>query len=262
MRHAAVVVLGLCALAVSPASRAATIVYDLAGTTINESSTLAPSGVFTNPVGPGSSLTLDFDANADGVTGDVTIAASHIVLQHTDNFFGGSTPYGSLTFDAVAQLVGGHGQLMSGGPCYYDCIDWDTSATYSTTGTVTCFGPICSLLGTSGEPAGVPLPYSVYEQFLQAIGFVANPSPLSPGSEWRMAPDIFGHLDYICGPGLCFGTNRVTIATTSSQVPALWLDLEMQAVPEPPPVAALGAGFLLLALSGRRSGTMRRHEAR
>ena len=256
----AVVALALCAaLAASPASRAATIVYDLAGTTSGLSISLAPQsgptpGIFTHPVGPGSSLTLDFDANGDGVAGDVTIAASHIVLQGTDNLFAGSTPYGSLTFDAVAQLVGGHGQVVG---CEFGvggCIDWDSTATtYSTTGTEICFGAICNLLGANGEPEGVPLPYSVYAEFMKAIGYADVPNRLAPNlagvERWGFTPD-FGTRVSICGPDpYCEGgpQNRVTIAQTASYN-AFWLDLEMQAVPEPMSLASVSLALLFVAL--------------
>jgi hypothetical protein len=255
----AAVGLALCAaLAASPASRAATIVYDLAGTTDNWRSTLAanPSGIFTNFVAPGSSLTLDFDANADGVAGDVTIVSGQIVLQYTDNLFVSPFSYGSLTFNTVAQLSGGHGQVRRGLPAdYSDFIDWDTGASYSITGTVTCLGAICSLFGSSGKPEGVPFPYADYEQFQEAIGMDLQTELQT--FTWAMDPNTFASLGYFClqgvgstGPG-CYGSyvlrSPFYTGFASDGSAATWLNFEMHAVPEPAAFASLGVALALFA---------------
>jgi hypothetical protein len=139
-------------LFVAGASRATSVVYDIAGpgSFIPSDQTGSFDGASaTAQFASGSSLTLEWDANGDGVLGDVTVVTSRLITHSVYD----STDFGPITKDSIGVIQGGLGSLTTLGP--YSYIHWTTDATYSVSGTV-------SLNGSAPEPlvpstAGVSL---------------------------------------------------------------------------------------------------------
>jgi len=200
----------------------------------------APPGYFTTPLLPSSTLTLEFDANDDGVAGDVTVAASRFAIQ-------GTFAIGNLivvSTDFVAELTGGAGVLAN------DVIDWVTPASYSITGTWQCAGSACDLVG---HPANVPLSYADFLITTQSAQI--NSIPLL---YWWLNATAPGSLDVFtdCIEPTCIKVGPID-TTVSLQV-GTWttaLDLHGQAVPEPSVALLIAAGLLLRAL--RRGASLR-----
>jgi hypothetical protein len=241
--------LGAFALAGPGPSRAATVVYDVSGLSELRTRTAFapdPPGYEAAPFAAGSTLTLELDANDDGSAGDVTIAASEFLLR-------GRIEVGVLGFlkvDAIGSLTGGLGTLTG------SAIEWIEPASYSVDGTFQCFGIIC---GHTAVPEAVPIPYETLFTLMDAapvdevsLGFW----PFDPTGGFEFVP----LLD--CGGSLCnpLGMDVARNRSTGEWAQALWLS----GVPVPEPSSALLVAGALLAVglrSGRRSGTMRRHEA-
>src|SRR5258706_3111436 len=82
-------------LAFGTVSHAAPITFNLAGSTLQTGSSLAPPpGYFTTPFSPGSSLTINPDTNGDGLTGQ---AADGSLLGGNRGITRGPNPAASWT---------------------------------------------------------------------------------------------------------------------------------------------------------------------
>jgi hypothetical protein len=128
-------------------SRALQVVYDVSGGdpfVPSDQTGSFDSASATAPFAPGSSLTLEFDANGDGVPGDVTVVTSRLVTHSVYD-----TPdFGAITKDSVGVIQGGLATLS---PAPYDgqYLHWTSAATYSVSGTYTVDGEQASLVPSS-----------------------------------------------------------------------------------------------------------------
>jgi len=240
--------IGAIVLAGPGTSRGATVVYDVSGSSELRTRTgfsPNPPGYESAPFAPGSTLTLELDANGDATSGDVTIAASEFLIQGTIS--AGGLSY--LTVDAVGSLTGGLGTLTG------STIEWLEPASYDVDGTLQCFGIVCDV---TGVPVGVPLPYATLYSLLEA-------APVIEVSLGFWASDTTGRFEFVpaldCGGSLCnqLGMDTARYLSSGEWAQALWLS----GVPVPEPSLALlvSGALLALALGRRRSGTIRRHEA-
>jgi hypothetical protein len=243
-------------------SRAATVTYDLAGESAEQTRIDSPPGYYSIPFSAGSSLTLEFDANDDGTSGDVTIASSNFGLQGTHSAIFGSI---TLTTDFEAALSGGLGTLDALG----SFIEWSEPASYSVAGSFYCLGSNCTLINLTD---GAEYSYVDY-QALFGVGVpgVDHVSFLSsiPLGLWQLNQSEPGDLDFICvsyDGHICAPPLPTALASGLSSEWLIGLDLHGQAVPEPATAWLVAGGVLALALRrrgslrGRSSDTMRRHE--
>ncbi|MFI5317683.1 MAG: hypothetical protein ACHQ6T_18415 [Myxococcota bacterium] len=241
------------ALSTSATSRATTVTYDLSGiSSYRIATTLAPPiGYVEIPAAPGSSLTLDLDANGDGNSGDVTVVDAAMLIKGDLIDPAWLSTYGSVDADFVLRLSGGLGQASF--PDLY--VQWSTPASYVVGGNVTCSGPIC---GVFGWQPGTPHTYA--DLLADGAGLTA-PTSLALGV-WNLGNG--GQTFSYCAPSLDteFGCRNLLV---TSRVPSgAWVDaivLAGVAIPEPAPFLLLAPALLALALRSRASGTMRRHEA-
>src|SRR5262245_25212277 len=140
MAASLVLVAASCVLGSARPGRAATQVFATSGT---ELSTFGPGTESSFRMAPGSTLSLETDANGDGVPGDVTVAASHFVFQgeFARGFFGSS---GTFTVDLVAELQGGLGiGVFYPGSLDLVEIQWTQPASFLIYGTILCSGLSC-----------------------------------------------------------------------------------------------------------------------
>jgi hypothetical protein len=105
------------ALLVCPGSSAAVVIeFDVSGASTERNRLLYGTDSFefheTN-FSAGSSLTLETDANGDGVSGDYTVAASHFVIEgsHRNPISDLGAGETGLTWEIVGVLSGGTGHL-------------------------------------------------------------------------------------------------------------------------------------------------------
>lgn len=217
----------------------------------------APEGqapFFITPFAPGSTLTLEFDSNGDGMRGDVTIVASDLRVRAAFPEFREGL---SITTDIVGELTGGVGTIIDYGDDYPwdEWISWSAPASYSVTGTWECFGPWCE---ANGFATGEPLPY---EELLAIHAATVVPS-ISLGS-WQLYGGAQNSFASVCQddyPPACH-----VFAALETEVGAdpwstgMWL--RGRAVPEPSATLVVAAALAALALRRGTSGTIRRHEA-
>jgi hypothetical protein len=120
-------------------SRATQVVYDVSwdgyGNPPSDQTGSFDGASATAPFAPGSSITLEFDANGDGVPGDVTVVTSRLITHSVYNTF----DLGPITKDSVGVIQGG---LASLNPAPYNSqyLHWTTDATYSVSGTYSSYG--------------------------------------------------------------------------------------------------------------------------
>lgn len=149
----------LAFLSAAAVSRAATITYDLTapppgGIRVGKYSP-APSGIPGDqsfaPLLPGSSLTLEFDANGDGVSGDVTIASSQF-LTHETVELGVAT----IVIDTEGRLAAGAGAFgtipIDGLPS--PALVWNTVPSFSMHTAATCSDSGSGFCDALGIPPG------------------------------------------------------------------------------------------------------------
>ena len=166
--------LGMLGLVVD--ADAAPVTYDVSGHGSIATVTSAvpdPPGYVTTFFSPGSSVTLDLDRNGNGVIGDVALVSATLVTDRTLDFGG----LGAIHSNAVLTLSGGQGALP------YTDIYWDPAVptAIQQTGTFTCTGQICLILGIDpGQPRTL-------DELDQVIGQLLVPPTLS---YWRLSPDL------------------------------------------------------------------------
>ncbi|MFI5317106.1 MAG: hypothetical protein ACHQ6T_15500 [Myxococcota bacterium] len=228
--------------------------YDLSGISSYRIRTnIAASGYVEIPAAPGSSLTLDLDANGDGNSGDVTVVDAAMLIQ--GNLVPPDVPgYGSLDADFVFGLSGGLGQIVG------DAVLWSTPASYVVGGNVTCSGQIC---GFFGWQPGTPHTYA--DLLADGGGGITAQTSLALGVwNWLNGGQSLSY----CIPSLDIAHDFCGGLLVTSRLPNTdppeWADgivLAGVAIPEPAPFLLLVPALLALALRSRASGTMRRHEA-
>jgi hypothetical protein len=234
-----------------PSSSAATITYDLSGTSAYRTYTaFAPNGYFETPLSPGSTLTLELDANGDGTANDATVVASRFLVREIFPAFGGAEDaYGqgvglTLTSDLVFEVSGGLGVPYGGDAWIPPHIEWLEPASFSASGTFRCSGPGCMNVLLLAE--GVDHPYSELLRFLGAV----------PVSAVHLAMWAFDWDDPTAIERTCDSVHGRTCAemfpvTTLSYVPyepVSVLSIRGRAVPEPGTLLLSALGPLALAL--------------
>ena len=133
-------------------SRAASVVYDIAGdrSGIPSDQTGSFDGASaTAQFAPGSSITLEFDANGDGVLGDVTVVASRLITHSVYQ----TVEWGPITKDSIGVIQGGLGSLTTLGP--YTYLHWTADATYSVSGTFSLEDGVQAPLVASNAPVSL-----------------------------------------------------------------------------------------------------------
>ncbi|MFI5315207.1 MAG: hypothetical protein ACHQ6T_05880 [Myxococcota bacterium] len=120
-------------------SRATQIVYDVSGDAsgIPSDQTGSFDGASARaPFAPGSSITLEWDANGDGVPGDVTVVTSRLITHSVYD-----TSDGPIEKDSVGVIQGGLASLNPApAPYAGPYLHWTTDATYSVSGTYSSYG--------------------------------------------------------------------------------------------------------------------------
>ena len=220
-------------LAFGTVSHAAPITFNLAGSTLQTGSSLAPPpGYFTTPFSPGSSLTINPDTNGDGLTGqagDVSLLGGTLVINGVTNL----GAYGTFISATTVTLTGGTGTLTG------TSLLWNTDTGTSTAGTFGCTGAICGLIGIT---EGVVYPISVYQAFVAAQGVTAlNPLSLGPMNFVFSGPS--GTLD---STGLA-----VSAIVAATGGPASWDTFH--GVPEPSAFVLVLLGLGAVALRSRKA---------
>jgi hypothetical protein len=154
--------LALFSLLLPGAANAATITYDLA-----ETSTYLEGGLETI-LRPGSTLTLELDANGDGLEGDPTIAGSLMQIELESAQLAGTPLAFTITENLELEIWGGGG-FRFGGPGQYseEGIDWSLPAQYAISGTFRCEGPGCALVGLLD---GAEVPYGPPFVNIETVG--------------------------------------------------------------------------------------------
>lgn len=234
---------GAAAVAGAAPARAATIVFDTSET---EMVTVGSGSAFDLVMAPGSTLTLQTDANGDGVEGDMTVAASHFVLLGTfGRGFGGGL--GTFTVNATAEITGGAGTgVYSGGSLA--AIQWSEAASFSIGGTIACSGADCPFTPDTVLP---------FETLYASTGSTAL--PLVDLGFWNVTEGYFSFFPLICAEPPCPIPNdeRLEVARYLPLPDGEWFQtLYLRGKPVPEPFAGLLAVGVLAAIALRHSASL------
>jgi hypothetical protein len=229
------VVAALVAVALAPGARAAPVTFDVAGHATLNTATIyePPPGYVIVPALAPSTVDLDIDPSG----GNVTLIGASLSFHQVTSL----NALGSITSDELLTFPGGaHGTLAG------NQILWDGDPVYaSLTGTFSCTGPLCGLLGL---PPGVILPLgelaSVYNVWLPVS------EPIDLGT-WLLSSDlarITGSTRMVTAAG------HVEGEFPGPGVPNRWLvlgDTDLGFVPEPDGVALLLVALGAIAAAQR-----------
>ncbi len=228
-------------LALSSLASAAPITYDVSGqtrtyTVSSFATTACPSGLagncFTTSSLAGSSITLEYDANGDTYSGDVTITSGTLYFDNLTSIIGGTVNIHTLGSSSIS---GGLGTLTG------DDIVWTQPAAFTTTGILECSGANCAALQLT---PGVQYPIAVLNQLGNASGI----NPIVLGT-W----DLDAGLANILGSTLAV-TNVSNVAPGPATGALTFGPVSLgRTVPEPGSAALVLLGLGALALRSRKA---------